>query len=144
MTKKYPFISKTEAAGQSVSIPRRARAMTGSKAASKAAKSSKDAKEQEPLKIQNLGDMAQIKRVLDETAVAVRDVSFFFMPDLACCALTTEDRPERATNVFTERASRAYARCARIRPSREPLRTLNATRRLSSTWGTTKDTSWPI
>jgi hypothetical protein len=46
--------------------------MAGSKGAAKAAKAARDDSEQEPLKIQNLGDMAQIKRVLDETAVAVR------------------------------------------------------------------------
>mgnify|MGYP003311928134 CR=1 FL=1 len=50
--------------------------MAGSKGAAKAAKAAQDDSEQEPLKIQNLGDMAQIKRVLDETAVAVRVFRF--------------------------------------------------------------------
>ena len=50
--------------------------MAGSRGTAKASKAKQDDSEQEPLKIQNLGDMAQIKRVLDETAVAVRVFRF--------------------------------------------------------------------
>jgi|TARA_B110000977_G_scaffold142580_1_gene180939 sarcosine oxidase delta subunit len=51
--------------------------MAGSKPA-KPGKLATGDEEVEPLKIQNLGDMAQIKRVLDETAVAVREWHGFF------------------------------------------------------------------
>ena len=81
--------------------------MAGSKGAAKAAKAAQDDSEQEPLKIQNLGDMAQIKRVLDETAVAVRVFRVSdLLPLLRSRSATRERaRPTRFARVFVTRVS---------------------------------------
>ena len=71
--------------------------MAGSKGAAKAAKAAQDDSEQEPLKIQNLGDMAQIKRVLDETAVAVR---VFRVSDLLPSPLEKRDARTRTPDAI--------------------------------------------
>lgn len=111
--------------------------MAGSKGAAKAAKAAQDDSEQEPLKIQNLGDMAQIKRVLDETAVAVR--VFSHLP-----LLRSPKRGARTICARTTHAIRAYLFRSRYRPrlTRTPYHRRDARNkpRLSWTWGTTRDT----